>query len=119
MKGGNAMIFATLKALDDLGLLEDRTITVYFTGDEENSCMPNWVSIGEVFYESNWNANYLENRNFHINFGQINLSVIYFFGKKALDHVYLISFMLYLAYSVFVWREFENSLRKQSNIFYL
>ncbi|GAB2606167.1 M20/M25/M40 family metallo-hydrolase [Belliella aquatica] len=44
MKGGNAMIFATLKALDDLGLLEDRTITVYFTGDEENSGKPSWVS---------------------------------------------------------------------------
>ncbi|AFL83106.1 acetylornithine deacetylase/succinyldiaminopimelate desuccinylase-like deacylase [Belliella baltica DSM 15883] len=44
MKGGNAMIFATLKALYDLGLLEDRTITVYFTGDEENSGKPSWVS---------------------------------------------------------------------------
>lgn len=44
MKGGNAMIFATLKALHDLGLLEDRTITVYFTGDEENSGKPSWVS---------------------------------------------------------------------------
>ncbi|MFD2035604.1 M20/M25/M40 family metallo-hydrolase [Belliella marina] len=44
MKGGNAMIFATLKALHELGLLEDRTITVYFTGDEENSGKPSWVS---------------------------------------------------------------------------
>lgn len=37
MKGGDVMIFASLKALHDLGLLEDRTITVYFTGDEESS----------------------------------------------------------------------------------
>ncbi|MFN3800659.1 M20/M25/M40 family metallo-hydrolase [Belliella pelovolcani] len=44
MKGGNAMIFASLKALHELGLLEDRTITVYFTGDEENAGKPSWVS---------------------------------------------------------------------------
>ncbi|MGY6743787.1 MAG: M20/M25/M40 family metallo-hydrolase [Cecembia sp.] len=44
MKGGNVMIFATLKALDELGLLEDKTITVYFTGDEENAGNPSWVS---------------------------------------------------------------------------
>lgn len=37
MKGGDVMIFASLKALHDLGQLEDRTITVYFTGDEESS----------------------------------------------------------------------------------
>ncbi|WP_304517534.1 M20/M25/M40 family metallo-hydrolase [Cecembia rubra] len=44
MKGGNVMIFATLKALHELGLLEDKTITVYFTGDEENAGSPSWVS---------------------------------------------------------------------------
>ncbi|GHB48016.1 M20/M25/M40 family metallo-hydrolase [Mongoliitalea lutea] len=44
MKGGNVMIFATLKALHELGLLEDRTVTVYFTGDEENAGSPSWVS---------------------------------------------------------------------------
>lgn len=44
MKGGNVMIFATLKALYELGLLEDKTITVYFTGDEENAGNPSWVS---------------------------------------------------------------------------
>jgi len=44
MKGGNVMIFATLKALHELGLLEDRTVTVYFTGDEENAGDPSWVS---------------------------------------------------------------------------
>ncbi|PZX60261.1 glutamate carboxypeptidase [Algoriphagus ratkowskyi] len=37
MKGGDVMIFASLKALHDLGQLEDRSITVYFTGDEESS----------------------------------------------------------------------------------
>lgn len=44
MKGGNVMIFATLKALHELGLLEDRTITVYFNGDEENAGHPSHVS---------------------------------------------------------------------------
>jgi glutamate carboxypeptidase len=44
MKGGNVMIFATLKALHELGLLKDRTITVYFPGDEENAGNPSWVS---------------------------------------------------------------------------
>ncbi len=37
MKGGDVMILASLKALHVLGMLEDRTITVYFTGDEESS----------------------------------------------------------------------------------
>jgi glutamate carboxypeptidase len=44
MKGGNVMVFATLKALNDLGLLKDRTVTVYFTGDEEDAGSPAWVS---------------------------------------------------------------------------
>lgn len=44
MKGGNVMIFATLKAMHELGLLEDRTVTVYFPGDEENAGNPSWVS---------------------------------------------------------------------------
>jgi glutamate carboxypeptidase len=44
MKGGNVMIFATLKALYELNLLEDRTITVYFPGDEENAGKPSMVS---------------------------------------------------------------------------
>jgi glutamate carboxypeptidase len=37
MKGGDVMAFASLKALHDLGYLEDRTITVYYNGDEESS----------------------------------------------------------------------------------
>ena len=37
MKGGDVMVFASLKALHDLGYLEDRHITVYFNGDEESS----------------------------------------------------------------------------------
>ncbi|WP_075349264.1 M20/M25/M40 family metallo-hydrolase [Algoriphagus marinus] len=37
MKGGDVMAFASLKALHDLGYLEDRTITVYYNGDEERS----------------------------------------------------------------------------------
>lgn len=37
MKGGDVLAYASLKALDELGLLDDRTITVYFNGDEESS----------------------------------------------------------------------------------
>ena len=44
MKGGNVMIFATLKALHELNLLDDKTITVYFPGDEENAGKPSMVS---------------------------------------------------------------------------
>jgi len=37
MKGGNVLILASLKAMHELGLLDDRTITAYFPGDEESS----------------------------------------------------------------------------------
>jgi glutamate carboxypeptidase len=37
MKGGNILVLASLKALDELGYLKDRTITVYFNGDEEST----------------------------------------------------------------------------------
>jgi glutamate carboxypeptidase len=47
MKGGNVMMIAALKALNALGLLEDVTITVYFTGDEENAGDPIEVSRGD------------------------------------------------------------------------
>ena len=44
MKGGDVMILASLKALNQLNLLDDRHITVYFTGDEEESGKPTSVS---------------------------------------------------------------------------
>lgn len=44
MKGGDVMILASLKALHQLNLLEDRYITVYFTGDEEESGKPTSIS---------------------------------------------------------------------------
>jgi glutamate carboxypeptidase len=37
MKGGDVLVLASLKALHQLGLLNDRTITAYFNGDEESS----------------------------------------------------------------------------------
>ena len=37
MKGGDVLVLASLKALHQLVLLNDRTITVYFNGDEESS----------------------------------------------------------------------------------
>jgi len=40
MKGGDVLVFASLKALHELGMLDDRTVTVYFMGDEESSGNP-------------------------------------------------------------------------------
>jgi glutamate carboxypeptidase len=47
MKGGDVLVIASLKALHQLHLLDDATITVYFTGDEENSGDPKSVSRGD------------------------------------------------------------------------
>ena len=44
MKGGDVLVIAALKALHKQGLLDDVTITVYFTGDEENAGDPGEVS---------------------------------------------------------------------------
>ncbi|MDX1938892.1 MAG: M20/M25/M40 family metallo-hydrolase [Flavihumibacter sp.] len=47
MKGGDVMVIAALKALHSLGLLKDVSITVYFTGDEENAGHPRQVTRGD------------------------------------------------------------------------
>jgi glutamate carboxypeptidase len=44
MKGGDVMIVAALKALHAQGLLDNTSITVYFTGDEESSGKPTSIS---------------------------------------------------------------------------
>ena len=44
MKGGDVIILAAVRALHDLGLLNDATITAYFTGDEEKAGLPISVS---------------------------------------------------------------------------
>ena len=44
MKGGDIMILAAVKAMQELGLLKDATITAYFTGDEEKAGLPISVS---------------------------------------------------------------------------
>ena len=44
MKGGDVLVIAALKALHEQGLLDDVTITVYFTGDEENAGEPREIS---------------------------------------------------------------------------
>ena len=51
MKGGDVLVIAALKALHQQGQLKDVTITVYFTGDEENAGEPNEQSRGD-FIES-------------------------------------------------------------------
>ena len=47
MKGGDVLVIAALKALHKQGLLDDATITVYFTGDEENAGFPRDISRGD------------------------------------------------------------------------
>ena len=47
MKGGDVLVIAALKALHKQGLLNDVSITVYFTGDEENAGEPRSVSRGD------------------------------------------------------------------------
>jgi glutamate carboxypeptidase len=47
MKGGDVLVIAALKALHKQGLLNDASITVYFTGDEENAGDPESVSRGD------------------------------------------------------------------------
>ncbi|MBO6793584.1 MAG: M20/M25/M40 family metallo-hydrolase [Balneolaceae bacterium] len=44
MKGGNVMILYALKALNEAGALEDATITVVLTGDEEKAGKPTSIS---------------------------------------------------------------------------
>lgn len=47
MKGGDVLVIAALKALHKQGLLNDVSITVYFTGDEENAGEPRDASRGD------------------------------------------------------------------------
>ncbi len=44
MKGGDVVLLAALKALKDNGLLENTSLTTYFTGDEESAGKPTSVS---------------------------------------------------------------------------
>lgn len=47
MKGGDVLIIAALKALNKQNLLNDVSITIYFTGDEENAGNPRELSRGD------------------------------------------------------------------------
>ena len=47
MKGGDVLVIAVLKALYNKKLLDDVSITVYFTGDEENAGDPREISRGD------------------------------------------------------------------------
>ncbi|MCU0468627.1 MAG: M20/M25/M40 family metallo-hydrolase [Arcicella sp.] len=44
MKGGDVVLLAALKSLKDNGLLDDTSITIYFTGDEESAGKPTSIS---------------------------------------------------------------------------
>jgi glutamate carboxypeptidase len=47
MKGGDVLVIAALQSLFRLHLLDDVSITVYFTGDEENAANPKSISRGD------------------------------------------------------------------------
>lgn len=47
MKGGDVMVIAALKALQQQHLLDEASIAVYFTGDEENAANPREISRGD------------------------------------------------------------------------
>ncbi|MCU0395368.1 MAG: M20/M25/M40 family metallo-hydrolase [Chitinophagaceae bacterium] len=44
MKGGNVMMLAICQALHNLKLIDDATIVCYYTGDEESTGEPEWLS---------------------------------------------------------------------------
>ena len=52
MKGGDVMVIAALKALYQQKLLDNTSITVYFTGDEEHAGSPRSVSRGDFIERS-------------------------------------------------------------------
>lgn len=47
MKGGDVLVIAALKALHKQGLLDDVSISIYFTGDEENAGYPRELTRGD------------------------------------------------------------------------
>ena len=52
MKGGDVLVIAALKALQQQTLLDNTSITVYFTGDEENAGEPRDVTRGDFMERS-------------------------------------------------------------------
>ncbi|MEO5591213.1 MAG: M20/M25/M40 family metallo-hydrolase [Chitinophagaceae bacterium] len=52
MKGGDVLVITALKALQQQKLLDNTTITVYFTGDEENAGEPRAISRGDFIERS-------------------------------------------------------------------
>jgi len=44
MKGGDVVVIMALQALQSMGLLNDASVTVYFTGDEEKAGIPTSIS---------------------------------------------------------------------------
>ncbi len=47
MKGGDVIIIAAMKAMHELNLLNNSTITIYMTGDEENAGEPRSITRGD------------------------------------------------------------------------
>jgi glutamate carboxypeptidase len=47
MKGGDVIMIAAMKAMHELNLLNNATITIYMTGDEENAGEPRTITRGD------------------------------------------------------------------------
>ena len=47
MKGGDVIIIAAMKSMNELNLLNNATITIYMTGDEENAGEPRSITRGD------------------------------------------------------------------------
>jgi glutamate carboxypeptidase len=55
MKGGDVMVIAALKALQQQKLLDNTSITVYFTGDEEHAGSPRSITRGDFIERAKQN----------------------------------------------------------------
>ena len=52
MKGGDVIMIAAMKAMHELNLLNNATITIYMTGDEENAGEPRTITRGDFIERS-------------------------------------------------------------------
>ena len=54
MKSGNVIIVYALKALQEIGALDDLSVVVCYTGDEEKAGQPLAISRGDLIAAGNW-----------------------------------------------------------------
>lgn len=82
---GKGMI-GNLSRDENSAIFNEGGTRLYFSLFPAFTFLPNkkWAfdaGIGGISYNSNWNANFIDDQNFQINLGQVNLGVNYFFGR--------------------------------------